>query len=169
MIFIAVAGTSSCIGDDDESTWTQYAEWREANEKWLSEKEATGLYERVIPAWDKSQYVLLRYFNDRNLTAGNLSPMLTSTVSVKYYGQLYDGTPFDSSYQQTDSLYTTRPGNVISGWAIALERMHVGDSVEVLVPYASAYGESSTDVIKPYSALRFGIKLVDIPGWEQKP
>ena len=50
-----------------------------------------------------------------------------------------------------------------------MERMHVGDTVEVLVPYAQGYGSSSQGKIKPFSALRFNIKLVDIAGEYIRP
>ncbi|MDE6074493.1 MAG: FKBP-type peptidyl-prolyl cis-trans isomerase, partial [Muribaculaceae bacterium] len=52
---------------------------------------------------------------------------------------------------------------------IALEKMHVGDSVEVIIPYQAGYGASSSGSILPYSTLRFGIKLVNIPYYEVRP
>ena len=55
---------------------------------------------------------------------------------------------------------------MIAGWKLAVQNMHVGDSVEVLIPYAQAYGTKSNGVIKPYTALRFNLRLVDIPYYE---
>ena len=114
----------------------------------------------------------MHYFNDTTLTRDNLSPLYTSTVDAKYIGYLYDGTPFDSSYLNTspaDSILRLSLAGVIPGWTVALSFMHVGDSCEVLIPYEYAYGNTGDRKIKPYSALRFIMKLVDIPGYEVQP
>lgn len=169
----------ACGGDDEADTWEEYTEWREANVSWLDEQEALvgndgkKIYTRVVPAWNENAYVLMRWFNDTNATRGNLSPLYTSTVDVKYIGRLYNDEPFDSSYLSTtpgDSLYRTKLTNVITGWTIAMERMHVGDSVELLVPYMQGYGSASQGkIIKPYSTLKFNIKLVNIAGEYIRP
>ena len=57
---------------------------------------------------------------------------------------------------------------MIQGWTVALEDMRVGDSCEVVIPYTMAYGAQSSGLIKPYSALKFHIKLVDIPFYQIK-
>lgn len=168
----------SACGMDDESTWEEYNEWREANEAWFLEQQnltnpdGSLYYEALYPEWDKSQYILIHYFNDRELTKNNLSPLYTSTVDMKYIGRLYNDEPFDSSYNNTtygDSIYRTKCNAVISGWNVALEDMHVGDSCEIIIPYNLAYGAAEAgDVIKPYSVLRFNMKLVDIPYYEIK-
>lgn len=169
---VGTAGLFSCGTDDDESTWEAYTQWRDANISWIEAQEArvnedgTPYYTKIVPAWDSQAYVLIKYFNDRSKTEGNLSPMYTSTVNVKYRGRLYNDEPFDSSYLLTDSLFQTRPSKVISGWAIALEYMRVGDTCEVVIPYAQAYGATGSGSIPPYSALKFDIKLVDIVDYE---
>lgn len=161
--------------DGYSDLWTEYSDWRKANNEWIASQErrtnpdGTYYYQKIVPGWNPNAYVLIHYFNDRNLTAGNLVPLYTSTVSVKYIGRLYDDTPFDSSYTITDSLFTTSVGSVISGWQIALQQMHVGDTCEVLIPYEQAYNTSSAGVILPFSCLKFNMKLVDIPYYEVKP
>ena len=83
--------TTSC---DDKNTWDDYTEWRDVNNDWLLQQGALldengqAFYNRVVPEWNKSAYVYMHYFNDRSLTKGNLSPLYTSTVSVKYIGRL---------------------------------------------------------------------------------
>lgn len=174
LLVVAVATLVSCH-DEEKSTWSEYAEWRDANDKWIADlvaktnPDGSRYYERITPAWNSNAYVLIHYFNDRSLTQGNLSPLFTSSVAVKYYGQLYNDIPFDSSYTNIDSVFTTTLGSVIPGWTIALTDMRVGDTCEVAIPYAQAYGTSSTGVIPPFSCLKFGIKLVDIPYYEVKP
>ena len=174
IILSFVISIVSCSSDDYD--YSQYDEWREANNTWLAEQEALKVngeayYQKVVPSYDNGQYVLMHWFNDRSKTAGNLQPYYTSTVDVKYIGRLYDDEAFDSSYLNTetygDSIYRTKLTSVISGWAIALQEMHVGDSVEVIIPYQSAYGlTGSGSTILPFSNLKFNIKLVNIPYWE---
>lgn len=164
---------SSCVDGDDNLE--DYKEWRDANNAWLDEcKNKVGAdgekyYTEIIPDYQRGNSVLMHWFNDREETKGNLVPFYTSTVDVKYRLTLYNGEPMDSSFLMTengDSIYRTKLSDVITGWAIALQQMHVGDSVEVIVPYQVAYGTIGSGRINPYSNLNFHIKLVDIPAWE---
>ena len=161
----------SCMGKDDSET---YKDWRQQNEDWFAKQAAnTSYYTTVRPSWNNSVYVLMHWYNDRSKTAGNLKPLYTSTVDVKYRGKLYDDTPFDSSYLRTspaDSIFRVQvSGDVIEGWAVALTNMHVGDSCEVIIPYNLAYGTYSRGtVIKPYSMLIFDLKLKSINNYETK-
>lgn len=176
---VAAALLAACSDDDNGNTWEKYADWRELNVNWVDEMAAMSrpdgkaLYTKVVPEWNTNAYVLMRWYNDTTLTSKNLRPLYTSTVDVKYYGQLYNKEPFDSSYLRVspaDSIFRTRASDVIKGWTIALERMHVGDSVEVIVPWQQGYGSASQGaLILPYSALKFQIKLVDIPGEYIRP
>lgn len=176
LIFPAIVAlllaATACDNDDN---WNEYEDWRNTNEQWfqsqlnLQDAEGKLFYSRLAPEWDKSSYILIHYFNNRQLTEGNLSPLYTSTVNVKYIGRLYNGEPFDSSFVSKtygDSIFQTKLSDVISGWTIALEDMRVGDSVRVVIPYGLAYGGSSQGAILPYSALQFDIKLTDIPYYE---
>ena len=171
-----IAIATSCKLDPEEDAWEYYEEWRDENTTWLAQQAARtnddgSLYYRTItPEWDASAYVLIHYFNDREATSGNLSPLYTSTVDIKYKGQLYNDVAFDSSYTQTaygDSIYRSKVGNFVSGFSMALMDMHVGDSCEVVIPYQQGYGATGYGTILPYSALKFNIKLVDIPGYEK--
>lgn len=171
---LSLAWIVSSCGDDDNN-WDQYADWRDANDAWYAEqkelKASNGslFYSLCKPSWYQGSGVLIHYYNDRSLTAGNLIPLSNSTVKVKYRGELYNGTPFDSSYTEVDSTRTFELGpNLIMGWRIALSQMHVGDSVDIIVPWAQAYSYSGSTNIYPYSDLKFSIKLVDIPKYEIK-
>lgn len=175
LLSFVLTGLMSCVGNESDDYWKKYKKWREANQLWLEEQgtlknaDGTNYYEVLHPVWDERSYVYIHYYNDRELTKDNLSPLYTSTVDVKYIGYLYDGTPFDSSYLSTDpadSILRTKVSGVINGWTIALSDMHVGDSCEVIIPYQYAYGETGYNLIQPYSALRFKIKLVDIYAYE---
>lgn len=159
----------SACESEASKTEREYAEWREVNDEWLREQQLSGLYTRYTPVWNEGISVEMRWLNDRTQTEGNLTPLYTSEVKVKYKGWLYDSTPFDSSYLQTDSCATVVPSDLIQGWAIALEQMRVGDKVEVLIPYAAAYGSSGMGSVPPYSNLRFELELKDITAYELKP
>ncbi len=172
-----VASMTACNDDDTKDTWEQYAEWREENNKFFEEQQylivdGRNFYSTLSPQWNTSAQILIRYLNDRSKTEGNLSPLLNSTVDVKYIGRLYNDVPFDSSYTQKtygDSIFRTQVNSLIDGWTIALQDMRVGDSARVVIPYTLGYGAQSLSVIKPYSTLVFDIKLVDIPYYEVRP
>lgn len=167
---------AACGDDDDEQTWEKYKVWHDNNQTWYNAQigevdETTGdlFYEQVIPIWAKGQCIYMHWFNDRSETALNYVPDLTSTISAYYEGYLYDGTLFDSSKNLTDETFTTQLSKVISGWKIALQNMHVGDTVQMIIPYQLAYGESGSGSIPPYSVLRFNMRLVDVPDYEVRP
>jgi FKBP-type peptidyl-prolyl cis-trans isomerase len=111
----------------------------------------------------------MHWFNDRSETQDNLVPMLTSTVATKYQLFSMDDDKLDSSEGLDDGLFFTKVSSVIDGWQIALMNMHVGDTVQIVIPYQSAYGGISQGRIQPYSALRFNVRLSDIPAYEVQP
>lgn len=175
---VGLLALCAACSDDDKSTWENYADWREANNAWLAQQQARTdadgqpYYRTVVPKWNPGNFILLRYCNDRSETEGNLTPMYTSTVDVRYKLHLYDGTPVDSSTNLTANgpgVYRAQLNSLVPGWAVALSEMRCGDSVEVVIPYALGYGASDYSAIKPYSALRFNIRLVDIYKYETSP
>lgn len=178
IILFVLLLVSACKLDPVEDAWEYYEDWRNENNAWLEEliakKDADGkdYYEKVIPEYDKNAYVLIHYFNDRNATSGNLSPMATSTVDVKYKMEICGGTAVDSTFLRTvpgDSLMRAdlSGSSYIPGFRIALMEMSVGDSCDIIIPYQQAYGSSGRGSVLPYSHLRYLMKLVDIPGYEK--
>lgn len=169
---VSVLGSvfTSCLKTEEEKIADDYAEWREANTAWFNSKAASSEYTTVTAPWDPNAKVLIHWFNDTTKTMNNLKPKFSSMVDVKYYLRLYDGTAIDSSYLSTspaDSLFRCRLNSgVIEGWAIAVPKMHIGDSCRVIIPYLQGYGTTSSDEIKPFSTLQFDIKLVGIPKYE---
>lgn len=157
---------------DDEPAWVGFEKWREVNDAWMQEQinrknpDGTPYYTKIVPNWDKQAYVLIKYLNDTKKTENNLKPIYTSTVDVKYRGELYNGYAFDSSYLRVDSIARIKLPNVIGGWIIALTNMHIGDSCEMVIPYEYAYGEGGTTGINPFSNLKFEVVLKGIPGYE---
>ena len=84
-----------------------------------------------------------------------------SIVTVHYKGSLIDGQVFDNSYERTcpDAL---RLSDVIEGWQVALQKMHVGDKWIIYIPYAMGYGIKSFDSIPAYSTLIFEVELLGV-------
>ncbi len=161
---------------DTDSNWSEYEDWRNENETWIAEQaellDENGelYYTKVQAAWDNGEnaYILMRFFNDTTLTQNNLKPLYTSTVDVKYIGRNYEDEAIDSSYLSTepaDSVLRTTVSGVIEGWMIALQNMHVNDTCEIIIPYQEAYGSEGVGDILPYTALKFNMRLVDIPGY----
>ena len=172
LLICLLVGIISC--KESKNYWTQYEEWRDTNDAWFIEqlgaKDADGnpVYTKVVPSWDRSIYVLMKYYNDTSLNRDAQSPYQTSTVDVIYKGMLYNGTPFDSSYLKTDSIFRTQVDDNIKGWIVALEQMKVGDSCRVIIPQTLGYGaQLVSSLILPYTTLVFDMKLVAIPGLEK--
>lgn len=168
LLFVFVAAGCKKDKEEDTNYWTRYEKWRKANVAFFAEQSDNPEYTKVYPVWDRTAYILMKYH-----TRGDervQPPYLTSTVDTKYEGRLYDGTVFDSSYDQTsygDSIFRTRLSEVIEGWQIALTQMHPGDSCTLIIPADLAYGEALQSSIQPYSVLVFDMKLVDIPTYER--
>ena len=179
MAILVAAALSSCNHDDNDIKLSDYDDWRAENDQWLqqiqSRKNPDGspYYRTLIPIWNPEAFVLIHYFNDRLETAGNLTPLYTSTVNVRYIGYDIKGEAFDSStLVTTDGVAGVAQfacNQVIQGWSIAMEDMRVGDTAEVVVPYGVGYGTNYSSSIKPYSNLVFNIRLVDIANYVSAP
>ena len=180
LAFFALCLMLAACSDNAKDIWDTYEGWRNDNNAWLAEQEAaidpaTGkpLYQKVVAPWNPDGYILIRYINDRAETEGNLSPLYTSLVDVRYKGNLYTGAGFDSSDLKTQNgpgIFRTTLSGVIDGWTLALSEMRVGDTAQVIIPYNMGYGASGTSgAILPYSNLRFGIWFVDIVNYVTRP
>lgn len=88
---------------------------------------------------------------------------------MKYHLTDITGEGVDSSYNQKmngDSIYRCLPSNQVLGFAVALTNMHIGDSVQLIIPYNAGYGNNKRANMKPYTTLIYELKLVDIPAYE---
>lgn len=166
-----LATATSCLDSDDKS----YGEWRKQNDAYMEKMEnltedGQKVYTKIVPGWATEDYVLIKWHNDRALTANNPYPLSNSTIDITY--DMYDinGESLGSSFASTtygDSIYRSRPNNNIVGmWAAMLE-MHVGDSVTMIIPYQSAYGSEQRTPILPYSDLIYHVKLKAVKKFER--
>lgn len=92
---------------------------------------------------------------------GSAAPRSGSVVSVHYKGTLINGREFDNSWKR-NCPEAFRLNEVIEGWQIALQQMHVGDHWIIYIPYAVGYGTRTSGPIPAFSTLVFEIKLLGI-------
>lgn len=101
------------------------------------------------------------YYKVLETGTGTQKPTIRSIVTVHYKGSLINGRVFDNSYQRNypEALRLT---DVIEGWQLALQQMHVGDKWLVHIPYTLGYGNRSSGPIPAFSTLIFEIELLGI-------
>lgn len=100
---------------------------------------------------------------------GDVSPTVTSLVTVNYRGMLIDGTEFDSTWAHGAPVSFT-VDKVIRGWQDVIPRMHAGDRWKVVIPPQLAYGEAGAlPRIGPNEALVFEIELLAIKADPARP
>lgn len=92
---------------------------------------------------------------------GTTSPNVRSIVSVHYKGSLIDGKEFDNSYKR-NYPEAFRLCDVIDGWQIALQQMHVGDKWMIYIPHEMGYGAKTCAGIPGFSTLIFEVELLGI-------
>lgn len=88
------------------------------------------------------------------------TPNRGSVVTVHYTGKTINGKIFDSSRGGVAPAFRLR--DLITGWIIALQQMHVGDKWEIYIPADKAYGKHNQPGIPGGSTLIFEIELVGI-------
>lgn len=82
-------------------------------------------------------------------------------VKVHYTGTLDDGTKFDSSLDRGEPLaFTCMAGQMIKGFDAAVREMEVGQTVNVHIAAAEAYGERRPDMVQT-------VPIAMMPGSEQ--
>lgn len=84
------------------------------------------------------------------------------TVTFQYTGVLWDGTPFDSSWENGKPFTAViGSGQVIPGWDQGLVGQSVGSQVLLVVPPALGYGDQDRDPIPANSTLIFVVDILD--------
>ncbi len=101
------------------------------------------------------------YYKVLETGEGKVSPTVRSIVSVHYRGTLIDGKEFDNSYKR-NYPEAFRLCDVIDGWQIALQQMHVGDKWIIYIPSEMGYGSKASGPIPGFSTLIFEVELLGI-------
>lgn len=87
-------------------------------------------------------------------------PNKGSVVTAHYVGKTINGKTFDSSRGGTAPAFRLR--DLIIGWQIALQQMHVGDRWEIYLPAEMGYGKMNQPGIPGGSTLIFDIELIAV-------
>lgn len=80
-------------------------------------------------------------------------------ITIQYSGWLWDGTPFDSSWENGAPL-STPLGNLIQGWQQGLVGQPVGSQVLLVIPPDLGYGDEDTASIPGGSTLIFVVDIL---------
>ncbi|MXO59899.1 FKBP-type peptidyl-prolyl cis-trans isomerase [Altererythrobacter salegens] len=92
---------------------------------------------------------------------GGAHPTVDDTVTVHYVGTFVDGETFDSSRQRGQPA-TFPLGGLIKAWQEAIPMAGVGDTIELAIPAAMAYGPVGRGPIPGDATLLFEIELLGI-------
>lgn len=86
------------------------------------------------------------------------TPTVRSIITAHYTGKTIDGKQFDSS--RGGVPLACRLCDLIEGWIIAMQQMHIGDKWEIYIPAEMGYGKFSQPGIPGGSTLIFEIELL---------
>lgn len=127
-------------------------EYIQKNKEWLVAKSKE---EGVLPLDKGIYYKVLKKGNPKGA-----SPNRGSVVTAHYVGKTINGKTFDSSRGGVAPAF--RLQDLITGWQIALQQMHVGDKWEIYLPTEMAYGKMNQPGIPGGSTLIFEIELLGV-------
>ena len=127
-------------------------EYIQKNREWLSAKAK----EPGVMSLDKGiYYKVIKKGNPKGAM-----PNRGSVVTAHYVGKTINGKTFDSSRGGVAPAFRLR--ELIPGWVIALQQMHVGDKWELYIPAEQAYGSRNIAGIPGGSTLVFEIELLGV-------
>lgn len=128
------------------------SDYLQVNKSWLDSKAkqegvkplSKGVYYKVLSKGDKD----------------GAKPTPSNIITAHYTGWTINGKVFDSSRGGVPLACRLR--DLIEGWIIALQEMHVGDKWEIYIPAEMGYGRFSQPGIPGGSTLIFEIELICI-------
>lgn len=127
-------------------------EYVEKNRQWL----ANRANEPGVKLLDKG----ILYKIIKSGRSDSAKPNRSSVVTVHYVGKTINGKTFDSSRGGVAPAFRLR--DLIPGWIISLQQMHVGDKWEIYLPAEQAYGKLNQPGIPGGSTLIFEIELIAV-------
>lgn len=127
-------------------------EYIKANKDWLEAKAK----EEGVQSLHKGIYYKVLAQGD----ASSATPSRRSIITAHYTGRTINGKKFDSS--RGGVPLACRLCDLIEGWIIALQQMHIGDKWELYIPAEMGYGKFSQPGIPGGSTLIFEIELLGI-------
>lgn len=127
-------------------------EYIEANRRWLAEK----ALEEGVQALPQGIFYKILKSGDSKAP----SPTRRSIITAHYTGWTINGKKFDSSRGGTP--LAMRLSDLIEGWIVAMQQMHVGDHWEIYIPTERGYGKFSQPGIPGGSTLIFEVELLGV-------
>lgn len=127
-------------------------EYTQVNKEWLEAKSK----EDGVKALPKGVFYKVLSEGDQS----SPTPSLGSVITAHYTGKTINGKKFDSSRGGVPLACRLR--DLIEGWVIALQQMHIGDKWELYIPAEIGYGKFSQPGIPGGSTLIFEIELLGI-------
>ena len=137
----------------------------QANKDWLEGKAKEegvkalpkGIFYKVLSEGRSSSARLLP---EGRKNQDSAMPTVRSIITAHYTGRTIDGKQFDSS--RGGVPLACRLCDLIEGWIIAIQQMHIGDKWELYIPAEMGYGKFSQPGIPGGSTLIFEIELLGI-------
>lgn len=126
--------------------------YKQANKEWIALKSK----EDGVKALPKGIFYKV-------ITEGNkasATPNVRNVITAHYTGKTIDGKQFDSSRDGVP--LACKLSDLIEGWIIVIQQMHIGDRWEVYIPAEMGYGKFSQPDIPSWSTLIFDIELISI-------
>ena len=186
MMTVLAGALSSCSETNDDSE--EFANWQQNNADYFDQAyanakslAATSSDCKVIrsyllrddsgnnkdKAYNSYDHIIVNVLNEGK---GSGCPLYTDSVKVHYSGHLLpsksypQGYVFDQSWNGDYNLATMMPSKfavagTVTGFATALQYMHIGDRWQITIPQQLAYGSDDTPGAA-YSTLIFDVTLV---------
>lgn len=183
-LFVAVLALSLSSCSESDNAVEEYPDWQNTNTTYwnnlytttqskVNSGDATWKIIKNISIEDTLSSPNTDYIIVNVLTAGKGSgcPLYTDSVRVRYTGQLLPSTSYPAGYvfdttnknNAADSISGVadlKVSGLTSGFATAVQHMHIGDVWEVYIPWTLGYGSEGSTSIPGYSVLKFRIQLV---------
>lgn len=162
LLFSATFLFTSCKDSLDD-----ISSWRLQNENAFKNYEKEEGYEKVtIDGF--APFVYVKWFEKVERNSKSVFPIETSRVVIHYQLSRIVGdtsiieTNYDNEAGTFFSLNRGASEQIIVGLRIALQNMLVGDEAEVIIPWFLAYGQHGGKSIRPYTALKYRVRLDEI-------
>jgi FKBP-type peptidyl-prolyl cis-trans isomerase FkpA len=146
LLLVVVIFSSSCVKDTSCDPKTAQSE--------AAAMQAYATAEGINATVDVTSGLFYEIIVPGNST----KPTVNSTVTVKYRGELLDGTVFD----QNSAGYTNILGGLIAGWQLGMQQIGEGGRIKLIIPSSLGYGCRDNGPIPGNSILFFDVELIDV-------
>ena len=151
-ICLAAASPPALAQDADAPDRSQDMAWHMAQQHALASRQLSDGW-----SWLPGGVLWRRIEGD----GAGARPTVEDTVTVHYVGTFVDGETFDSSRARGEPA-TFPLGGLIRAWQLAIPMAGVGDTIELAIPAAMAYGPVGRGPIPGGATLLFEIELLGI-------